>query len=747
MPERLAIGLFALLAAASVVCAADLPSTDLFVGGKSGYKIYRIPALVVTRQGVLLAFCEGRRDSTSDTGKIDMLLKRSTNGGRTWSERQVIWCDRENTCGNPCPVVDAQTGKVWLLMTWNRGDDTENRIIAQTSKDTRRVYVTHSEDDGLTWAPAKEITRDVKAPDWTWIATGPGNGIQLHGGPKQDRLVIPCYHNEAKTRKVYSHVMYSDDHGVSWRLGGSSPRDRTDESAVVELADGRLMLNMRNYDGSQRRAVCLSADGGQTWTGQYDDPALVEPNCQASMVRYRWDDERNKSCILFSNPASSVREKLTVRLSYDEGRTWPVARLLHGGPASYSSLAALPDGSFACLYEGGKGDCREQKIVFARATFDWLSGGVQRGAADSEVTPGLVMDRYTIARDDKHHLGWPMVCLAANGDLVCSYAVGDTHGGGAVPQAVVRISKDLGRTWSEPVVVETLHVNKGEGFMMCRWVSRLRDDSLLLAADWLLAKPKPAGSPHNWPNDPENGGDKIRRAWLYRSVDDGRSWVGPEKTRCMTVSLTMKQTNDGTLFLTGSLYRTTADSWRQVVYRSTDNGRTWSDPITILDDLRYCPDEGSIVEMPGPTLVIYERTEKVIPGAIKMISDDGGQTWKGPFAAGHHWINGRVCAGRLSSGEVLVVHRTGSEHFAFFVETAETAMSRVPYNAGTYRSPALNWGLIDVEHHQPGDGGYGGWVELPDGNVYAVNYITDDAPKPQIRGYRLSRKILLKAHP
>ena len=376
-------------------------------------------------------------------------------------------------------------------------------------------------------------------------------------------------------------------------------------------------------------------------------------------------------------------------------------------------------------------------------------------AAAPTVTPGLVMERCTIARDDKHHLGWPMVCIAANGDLVCSYSVADVHGGGEVPQAVVRISQDQGHTWSDPIVIKTLHAAKGEGFFMCRWVSRLQDNSLLLAADWCMWRREPTGTQykpatlHDWWNGPEQYQSKqeldtYRQTWLFRSADNGRSWTGPEKSGCITITLTMTQISDGTLFLTGSFFRVRTQSWLHVLYRSKDNGKTWSEPLTVFDDPKYDPNEGCVVEMPGGTLVMYERTDKPTKGAIKMISDDGGATWKGPFAAGHCWVDGRVFAHRLSTGEVLVVHRIGEGNFGFFVETPKTALARVPYDAATYKPTAMNWGFIDVEHSSHPDGGYGGWVELPDGNVYAVTYITDDAPKPQIRGYRLSRETLLK---
>lgn len=375
------------------------------------------------------------------------------------------------------------------------------------------------------------------------------------------------------------------------------------------------------------------------------------------------------------------------------------------------------------------------------------------GGAEPAVAPGLVIEKYTISRDDQHHEGWPTVCFAANGDLVCSYSVADVHGGGKVPQAMVRISKDQGRTWTGPIVVDTLDGRKGHGFMMCRWVIRLRDGTLLLAVDWFGPDPKkPPGAPHNWPNDPENVKGN-RGVWLYRSADHGQSWTGPEKSDCIAISLTMKQIRDGTLILGGSHYHWRQDYWSQVIYRSEDNGKSWSRPITVLDDAKRSSAEGDLVQMPGGQLVMYLRTrENQTPvGAIKMISADGGLTWKGPFAAGRYLINGRVSAGRLSDGHVLVMHRVAGfpkKHpFGFFVESPETALSKTAYDAKRFRSRASSWGIIDLDTSTSHpDWGYGGWVELPDGDIYAVEYIAHDAPKPQIRGYRISREKLLRTN-
>ncbi len=346
--------------------AQDVSRTVLWESGEGGYHTYRIPALTVTKKGTLLAFCEGRSGGRGDSGDIDMLVKRSEDGGLIWSDQRVVWDDAANTCGNPCPVVDRKTGTVWLLMTWNRGDDREPAIIDRTSIDTRRVFVTSSSDDGRSWAPPREITADVKPTDWTWYATGPGGGIQIERGKHAGRLVIPCDHMEAGTKKYYSHAIYSDDHGATWKTGGATPNDKVNECGVVELSDGRLMLNMRNYDRTTRaRQVAYSSDGGMTWTDQRFDTALIEPICQAGIRRFSWPGRVRENAILFSNPANdSARVNMTVRMSPNNGTTWPYQLVLHPGPSAYSDLAVFGKGRIACLYECG-GKSPYERIVLA----------------------------------------------------------------------------------------------------------------------------------------------------------------------------------------------------------------------------------------------------------------------------------------------------------------------------------------------------------------------------------------------
>ncbi len=362
--------------------ATGLSKTEVFTSGTDGYHTYRIPSVIVTQEGTVLAFCEGRKSGRGDSGDIDLLLKRSLDGGKTWSKQQIIWDDGPNTCGNPCAVQDRQTGTIWLLMTWNDGDDRESAIKKGTSKDTRRVWITSSKDDGRTWSKPVEITSTAKRAEWRWYATGPGVGIQLEQGPWKGRLVIPCDHSVASADEASgynSHVIISDDHGKSWKIGGViSPK--VNECQVVELDDGTLMINMRNYDRSKTsRAVATSSDGGMSWSDIYHDPVLVEPVCQASLLRYTLKGRDDRNRLLFSNPARSrrgERRRMTIRLSYDEGRTWPVAKVLHDGPAAYSCLAVLADKEIACVYEAGRNHPYE-KIVFARFTLAWLTGGTE----------------------------------------------------------------------------------------------------------------------------------------------------------------------------------------------------------------------------------------------------------------------------------------------------------------------------------------------------------------------------------
>ena len=336
----------------------DFKNTVLFEMNKGEYNNYRIPSLIVTKKGTVLAFCEGRADR--DTGDVDLLVRRSKDCGKSWSEKQVVWSDGRNTCGNPCPVVDQDTGRIWLMMTWNFGGDHGDDIVRWESKDVRKPYVCYSDDDGKTWSTPVDISETARKDDWRWYATGPGNGIQIQKGKYKGRLVFPANHSYTETRgDVFrmadkygygSHVIYSDNHGKSWKIS-ESITPGCNESTVAELSDSRLMMNMRSYNGKKYRALSFSSDGGVTWSPVEHDQTLIERVTQASLISYHQDD---KHLLIFSNPANQNESfNLTIRVSRDDGRTWPIARQVHATTAGYSSIAVLPNGNIGCFHEAG----------------------------------------------------------------------------------------------------------------------------------------------------------------------------------------------------------------------------------------------------------------------------------------------------------------------------------------------------------------------------------------------------------
>ena len=357
--------------------------TRLFVSGKDGYHSYRIPTLVASNRGTILGFCEGRKSNRSDSGDIDIVLRRSFDNGRTWEPTRVLVDDGPNTAGNPAPVVDRNTGIIWLFLCKNLADGPHDLIVE--GKAPRTVWVTSSTDDGATWAEPTEITDDVKDPSWTWYATGPCHGIQLQTG----RLVIPCDHvagtirgyddvESSMTRLAalgHSHVIYSDDHGEHWRPGGSMGRGSI-ESQVVETDPGELYFNARTADMSlYKRVAARSTDGGLTWSQMAAVDDLPDPHCQGSIVRHPNDESHDRGRVIFANIANfAARDTLTLRVSYDECRTWPISKVLCHGPAAYSDLAIASDMTIACLYEQDSSDAHES-IRIAQFNIEWLTDG------------------------------------------------------------------------------------------------------------------------------------------------------------------------------------------------------------------------------------------------------------------------------------------------------------------------------------------------------------------------------------
>jgi sialidase-1 len=329
--------------------------TTVYEKGMQGYSTFRIPAIVRTKSNTLLAFAEARRNSSKDTGDIDLVVRRSEDGGASWSEIIVVWNDGENTCGNPAPVVIEESGRIVLLMTWNNGKDREKAIMRRESVDTRRVFICHSDDDGLSWSNPREITSAVKRSDWLWYATGPCHAIQLQHKPHRGRIVVPCVHSTFDGKKTHynAHLIYSDDNGESWTIGATL--NGGNESTVVELRNGAIMHNSRWQRGPARfaRHYAVSEDGGATSGKVVRDASLIEPVCQGSIIGYSAKGKATNR-LLFSNPASlKGRKNLTLRQSRNGGKSWSEGVVIEQGRSAYSDIVVLPKRSVGILFECG----------------------------------------------------------------------------------------------------------------------------------------------------------------------------------------------------------------------------------------------------------------------------------------------------------------------------------------------------------------------------------------------------------
>ncbi len=372
-----------------------LEKIDVFRAGSSGYTNYRIPGMIVTTRGVVLAYCEARQKG--DWGTIDIVLRRSTDGGKTWEPqkqiahfgppvpkhpaalRQKLATEDEKTVNNPVAIVDRQQNAVHFLYC----------------VEYARCFYMRSDDDGKTFSPPVDITAAFESfrpsYDWHVLATGPTHGIQLKNG----RLVVPVWLSTGAGRHAHNpsvaSVIYSDDHGKSWRTGEFAAKTtdsmvNPNETCVVQLTDGRVMLNIRNQSSAHRRLVSYSRDGATGWTLPVFHDQLLEPLCAASMIRLTEQaagGDRNR--ILFANPHNLSggdgkeapgmrrdRKNLSIKLTYDEGVSWPVHKTLEAGGSGYSDLAVLPDGTILCLYERPLGNTKAASLTVARFNLAWL---------------------------------------------------------------------------------------------------------------------------------------------------------------------------------------------------------------------------------------------------------------------------------------------------------------------------------------------------------------------------------------
>ncbi|MFF9045448.1 exo-alpha-sialidase [Streptomyces parvulus] len=359
-----------------------------------GYACFRIPAIVRTTQGTLLAFAEGRVLNCGDAADIDIVLKRSTDGGRTWGPLQVVNDGGGDTHGNPAPVVDRATGRVLLTETYNAGrTDAANCAIPCT----RTPHLQHSDDDGVTWSAPRDLSPEILPADWnSWYATGPVHGVQLTGGNHPGRLVVGVNAETWDGDRItanHAALVVSDDGGAHWKVGATDTwpvaadgtfRQKPSELTLTERADGTLLVSGREERGTDlgHRTQAVSLDGGDSFAAPFRAlPDLYTPQVQGAVLRL---GDRT----LLSAPADPDRRRtMSVRSSYDGGATWDSVdrgTVLTRDWSGYSDMVDVDDATVGLLYEAGAVDARDE-IRFARFTEDWLQA---RRAADP-TTPDL----------------------------------------------------------------------------------------------------------------------------------------------------------------------------------------------------------------------------------------------------------------------------------------------------------------------------------------------------------------------
>lgn len=705
--------------------ADEVEKTDLFVGGENGVSLYRIPGIVVTPKGTVLAYCEARRTSAADWGEIEVHLRRSTDGGKTFSPAQHIahqgardegnphkkdGGEKEQTVNNPVAIVDAKTSVIHFLYCLNY----------------KRCFYMRSEDDGLTFSAPVEITAAFEGfrskCDWKVLATGPGHGIQLKNG----RLLVPvwlAYGKEGDHGPSVTGTIYSDDQGATWKAGDIALPNEGDfknpnETAAVQLSDGRVMLNARSTSLKSRRLVTTSADGATGWSTPRFEESLWEPICMGSIVAF----PKKPGALVFSNPHSlklderaqevpggrGDRVNVSLKLSLDDGKTWKVGRTLEPGRSAYSDLAVLPDGTGLCFYE------RDKRLTLAKFTLDWIARGDK--AAQPAVTKLPTVDLSTdtsrqvvVAQGTPEvYQGHPTTTLLPDGKTM--YAVWTQGHGG--PCGPMKRSDDGGKTWSELLPVP----ENWKATRNCPAIYRLTDPQGVSRL-FIFAGQGPGGT-----RQPDNG-----TMQSSHSLDEGKTW-SPMKSvdlECVMPFCTIVPVEGGKKLLGLTNIRRPGEmkdlkSNIIVQSESTDGGFTWAPWRVLVDlgDLKPC--EPEVVRSPdGRQLLCLIRENIRTEPAHFITSDDEGTTWSKVQALPPGLHGDRHKAVYARDGRLVITFRDMGKnsptrsHFVAWIGRYEDIVSG---KDGEYKIKLLH-------SHKGSDCGYPGLELLPDGTFVATTYV------------------------
>lgn len=374
------------------VSAAEYSETVLFQEDTDGFKLYRIPGIVVTSNGTILAYCEARKYTEADRGEIEIHMRRSTDAGQSWSKAVQIAHHGPRLPRNPHMSEKKKSKDMG-----GPDQQTVNNPVAIASRDGTvhllycveymRCFFIRSLDHGLTWSDPVEITAAFDTLkdrcQWQVIATGPGHGIELSSG----RLLAPFWMTDYEKRPPMHHaagVVYSDDSGLTWQTGDIAIA-AGGESNLVELSDGKVLFTSRNGDARNRRMIATSPDGISRWSTPKFVDHLLESGCMAGLISHPDASSKGKKGLLYSAPYTTERQHqarrdVTIYISLDDGKTWPERKTIFHGPGAYSDLAVLPDGQILCFYEQGVearfGDHGRpwayRRLVVAKFDLTWL---------------------------------------------------------------------------------------------------------------------------------------------------------------------------------------------------------------------------------------------------------------------------------------------------------------------------------------------------------------------------------------
>lgn len=666
--------------------------TDVFVSGQDGYVGYRIPAVETAPDGSLLALAEGRKHNLGDPGydknTIDLVAKRSTNGGGTWSSMRIIEAPGEGwSAANPATLVDRQTRRVWLF--YLRCKPGRNTGTARPGTDDSQILARTSDDHGVTWSEPIDlttVTRDLADPKWRCSVVGPGGGIQMRDG----RLVIPVWRYEPWG----DFAVYSVDHGKTWRRGDVVPGLAGDECQLVELADAKLLFDIRQQVGPHRW-LATSSDGGRTWS-QARPGVSVTPVCCA-IERYSLKaagDDRDR--ILWTGPQGTSRSNLVVRVSYDEGQTFAHERAVSSGPAAYSDLTVLKDRTVGVLWERGA-DRGYQFITFTRFNRDWFEPA--SGSVHSP-SPGVFYKVISRGEAAGTYQAFTDICRLKNGDLFCVFYAGYGHvslpntdfpKGGRI--CCVR-SKDEGATWSAPRILFDGPADDRDPH-----IAAMRDGSIVCSF---------------FTYRPQEDKTVICDTCLVTSRDGGETWETEPRVVApgWPSSAPVRELPDGTRIL--GVYHEEGGSAYGGIIRSTDGGKTWCEPIPIGKGSGVRLDaETDFVRLKDGTLYAALRGDRV--NMHFATSPDDGLTWSSVRDIGFPGHCPHLT--RLSTGEILLTHRLPLT--ALHVSRDEAKTWQGPYQVDTTV------------------GAYPSTVELKDGTVLVVYYEEGQGSGVRARRFKL----------